>query len=56
LKEARATPKEERDAGYDLLKEAGEAAQQEAGQEQQQDTGGEVEAMNPPKQGLMSRI
>ena len=56
LSAARATPKEERDAGYDLLKEAGEAAQQEAGQEQQQDTGGEAEAMNPPKQGLMSRI
>ena len=51
---ARATPKEEQDAGYDLLREAGEATQQEA--EPQEQTGEQTEEMAPPKQGLMARV
>jgi len=49
---ARATPKEERDAGFELIQEAGEAAQQEATQEQpEMEPSEEV-----PSKGLMSRV
>ena len=51
---AMATPKEEQDEGFELIKEAGEAAQQQA--EPQEEAVEETKDMAPPKQGLMARV